>query len=105
MGVDVGSYLLYGVEGEGNDFATDEYEEGYLHTITSEDVDKYKLECVHDGYNGNWTVLGIKIFDNDAKKFAENVLGAEAKFKELAEKYNIDLTTFVPGFIWDEYYC
>ena len=48
--------------------------------------------------------MGIKLLDQDADKFAENVRTAPQKFKEFAEKYNIDLEKYKPSFDLDAYY-
>ena len=105
MGTDIGSYLLYGVDGEGGDFATEEYDiTEALHKISNDDMVKYNLKYIRDGFDGAWTVLGIQLLDQDPEVFAQNILDAPAKFKELAEKYNIDLTEFVPYYMEDAYY-
>lgn len=109
MGVDIGCYLIYGINTEcrefvnGNDYDEDEISENEI-IIKSEDVDKYNLYFQNDCYSSRWGVVGIDIFDNDAEKFAENVRTSPEKFKEFADKYNIDLEKYEPGFDLDAYY-
>ena len=109
MGVDIGCYLIYGINTkcneflDGNDYDEDEENENHK-IISSEDIKKYNLTFEHDCYGSDWGVIGIDIFDNDAEKFAENVRTAPQKFKEFAEKYNIDLGQYKPAFDLDAYY-
>ena len=105
MGVDIVCYLIYGINTECREFVReDESDEDDKNVISNEDIKKYNLTFENDCYGSNWGVVGIDIFDNDAEKFAENVRTAPEKFKEFAEKYNIDLEKCEPGFDLDAYY-
>lgn len=105
MGVDVSEYLLYGISGEGDDFRfKDESDEDTKFALDDEDAEEFDCEIITDGYNNEFSILGINIFSQDKNEFAKNVLEAEKKFKKLAEKYNIDLTEYEPSFMLDYYY-
>ena len=109
MGVDIGCYLIYGINTgyrvfvDENDYDEEDISE-YQTLVKQEDVKNYNLKFRDDCYSSNWGVVGIDIFDNDAEKFAENVRTAPQKFKEFADKYNIDLEKYKPGFDLDAYY-
>lgn len=105
MGVDIGCYLIYGINSDWHEF---EDEEEFCRDnsvkIKVEDIEKYNIYFRDDCYSDRWGVIGIKLLDQDAKKFAENVRTAPQKFKEFAEKYNIDLEKHKPSFDLDAYY-
>lgn len=105
MGVDIGCYLIYGINTEWHEFEDEEEPCNDDSTkINIDDQEKYNIIFKNDCYGDGWGVMGIKLFDNDAEKFAENVRTAPQKFKEFAEKYNIDLEQYKPAFDLDAYY-
>ena len=109
MGVDIGCYLIYGIDAgysvfvDENDYDEEDLNE-YQILIKQEDVKKYNLEFKNDCYSDNWGVVGIKLLSQDSNEFAENVRTAPQRFKEFADKYNIDLEKYKPGFDLDAYY-
>src|SRR5574344_1443463 len=105
MGVDIGCYLIDGINTGCNEFTQEcDANEDDENVIKTEDIKKYNLTFENDSYGSDWGIVGIDIFSNDAEKFAENVRTAPQKFKEFAEKYNIDLEKYKPGFDLDCYY-
>ena len=105
MGVDIGCYLIYGIQTKWHEF---EDEEEYCKEdsvkIKVEDIEKYNIVFQNASYDNTWGVMGIKLFDQDSEKFAENVRTAPEKFRKFAEKYNIDLSVYEPSFDLDAYY-
>lgn len=105
MGVDIGCYLIYGINTEWHEFEDEEeFCKDNSVKIKAEDIEKYNIYFRDDCYSDDWGVIGIDIFDNDSEKFAENVRTAPQKFKEFAKKYNIDLEKYEPSFDLDAYY-
>lgn len=105
MGVDIGCYLIYGINTEWHEFEDEEeFCKDDSVKIKVEDINKYNLTFENDAYDDTWGVIGIKLLDQDAEKFAENVRTSPEKFKEFADKYNIDLEKYEPGFDLDAYY-
>ena len=105
MGVDIGCYLIYGIQTEYREFVPyDECDDDDENIISKEDIEKYNIIFQYDCYDDTWGVVGIKLLDQDAEKFAENVRTAPQRFKEFAEKYSIDLEQYKPSFDLDAYY-
>ena len=105
MGVDIGCYLIYGIQTEYREFVPyDECNEDDENIISKEDIEQYNITFENDSYTDDWGVMGIKLFDQDSEKFAENVRTAPEKFRKFAEKYNIDLSVYEPSFDLDAYY-
>lgn len=105
MSGDIGCYLVYGINTEWHKFENEEetYKDDSI-KIKVEDIEKYNIAFENDAYDDTWGVMGIRIFNNDAEKFARNVKTAPQRFKEFADKYNIDLEKYKPGFDLDAYY-
>ena len=105
MGVDIGCYLIYGIQTGWHEFEDEEEicKDDSI-KIKVEDIEKYNIIFKNDCYDDTWGVMGIELFDQDSDKFAENVRTAPERFRKFAEKYNIDLSIYEPSFDLDAYY-